>query len=145
MFRLSIWPLLPVSMAETPFIMMLFSSCVSPIRETPPVCPDSTPGVKATAFMKFEWPIGMLSICNLFDSDRALTALGLYESSLRLYRNRFGGSAYFERYGRDAHAISAGNQDTPYSRDLERRGADLDGVRIRRNIREHVVPLFCWS
>jgi hypothetical protein len=62
MFMFSIWPLLPVSMAEMPSIMMLF--CAAPPSRVPPAeaPPSMTPGVKATRLVKLFRLIGKLSI-----------------------------------------------------------------------------------
>ncbi len=62
MFMLIIWPLLPVSMAEMPSIMMLF--WLTPPRRVPPADapPDTTPGVNAVTLVKLPWLIGRFSI-----------------------------------------------------------------------------------
>ncbi len=62
MFMLSIWPLLPVSIAEMPSIMMLF--WLTPPRRVPPAdAPkDVTPGVSEVKAVKFPWLIGRFSI-----------------------------------------------------------------------------------
>ena len=64
MFIGSICPLLPVSMAEMPSIMMLF--WLTPPNRVPPAEVPSyafTPGVKATRLVKFPRTTGRLSIC----------------------------------------------------------------------------------
>jgi hypothetical protein len=64
-FMFSIWPLLPVSMAEMPSIMMLFWP--APPRRVPPadapVC--TTPGVNAVSVVKLLRAKGSVSICLL--------------------------------------------------------------------------------
>ena len=76
-----------------------------------------------------------------FDSVRALTALSLYQRRFGGYGNRFGGSAYLERNGRDADVIAARNQDPLFQRGLERRGCDLNAVRVGCDVHERVVPV----
>ncbi len=58
----NIWPLLPVSIAEMPSIMMLF--CPAPPSRVPPADAPfcTTPGVKAVRFVKLPRAIGRFSI-----------------------------------------------------------------------------------
>ncbi len=59
----SIWPLLPVSMAEMPSIMMLFWP--APPRRVPPADAPTwtTPGVNAVMLVKLARATGRFSIC----------------------------------------------------------------------------------
>ena len=93
MFMLSIWPLLPVSMAEMPSIMMLF--WLAPPRRVPPADapPLTTPG--ANAVQAGEVAVVDRQVLDLLgrDGERALAAL-------RLHERRFGGDV--DGFGRAA-------------------------------------------
>ena len=80
----SIWPLLPVSIAEMPSIMMLFWPA-PPSRVPPADAPlGTTPGANAVRLVKLLRATGRFSICVGRDRERALAAL-------RLHERRFGG------------------------------------------------------
>jgi hypothetical protein len=70
MFMLSIWPLLPVSIAEMPSIMMLFwltppTRVPMPAFWLPPLLPGlmTTPGTNPVTAAKLPWLSGRFSIC----------------------------------------------------------------------------------
>ena len=119
--------------------MMLFWSCGEPSR-------DRAIHARSKGHRIHEVPVADRQVFDLrgFDSVRALTALGLYERRFGGYGNRFGGSAYLKSNGRDAHAISAGNHDSSYQRHFKRRGGDLDGVCVGRDIRRTRSPRCRW-
>ena len=82
----SIWPLLPVSIAEMPSIMMLF--CPAPPRRVPPADAPSgtTPGMNAVRLVKL--PRGDRQVLDLLARDRVrpLAALRLHERRFRRRR-----------------------------------------------------------
>src|SRR5438876_631936 len=70
----SIWPLLPVSIAEMPSIMMLF--CPRPPRRVPPADAPvpTTPGVKAVRLVKLLREIGRFVICASAGDEASISA-----------------------------------------------------------------------
>ena len=107
----SIWPLLPVSIAEMPSIMMLFWP--APPRRVPPADAPTptTPGSEGG--QAGEIPAGDRQVVDLGarDRKRSLAALRLHERRLPDDRHGLGDRARFERQRWDADAIAAADGD----------------------------------
>ena len=145
MFSCSIWPLLPVSIAEMPSIMMLFWPApprrVAPAPPKPPVVsPVMTPGVNATTLMKLPRVIGQILDLRGLDGERPLGALRSAPSTVSAVT--FTVSAM-----PPASSVIAGTptRSAPLTRMPVRRtvlkpsSADFDRVGVGRDVGKHVV------
>ena len=111
MFSASIWPLLPVSIAEMPSIMMLFWPAPPmrvPPAEAPPAC---TPGVNCVRLVKLPWLIGRFSICSVEIAKDRSALCDCTSGGFGGHVHGFGGAADFERQRRDRHAVAAADLD----------------------------------